>query len=377
MDDEIIILIAGGAVRDMLLGRKESDTDYLVASGSVPAFLSLFPDARPVGKSYPVFYLNGREFTFPREDGSTFDDRIDRDLAARDFTMNALALGPDGELYAHPMALSDIAHKKLRPASETTFTDDPLRVYRAAAFYARFSSFTPAPELITLMKECAGAELLDNVYPDRIGMEVRKALNGERPGNFLRLLDMADCLDPWFKELAAASLIPAGPRRYHGEASVLDHTAELMDRLAGNPLHCWAALCHDLGKLLTPKEKLPSHHGHDKNGMDIAIKLAKRLRLPNRYLTAGEIAARFHMVAGKYPQLRPGTKVDLLMKLHATSTLSLMRDLCRVDKGQDVLAAADSDLKKILKVKLEKKDRNKGSKSGEKLRSLRAQALSS
>lgn len=373
--NKIIILIVGGAVRDLLLGKNKSDTDYLVASGSSADFISRFPEALPVGKSYPVFYLYGSEFTFPREGGDSFDERVDKDLASRDLTINALALGPDGELYAHPEALKDISERILRPASATSFLADPLRIFRVASFYARFPTFTPAPELLTQMKECAAKNKLREIFPDRIGMEVRKALSGDKPGNFLRLLSEAECLNPWFKFFAEAANIPAGPVKYHGNASVLDHTTEVMDKLAGNSLNCWAALCHDLGKTRTPADKWPTHHAHDSLGRNLAIQLGKMLRLPKKYIIAGEIAAGFHMIVGRYNELRNVTKVDLLMKLHTTSTLSLMRELCHADRGQDVLASAQTDLDKILKVTLEKKDRDQGADSGKKLRNLRAHAL--
>ncbi|WP_432736268.1 polynucleotide adenylyltransferase [Maridesulfovibrio sp. FT414] len=368
------IMLVGGAVRDMLLGLKPNDRDYLIASGSAEDFLSEFPEARPVGKSYEIFFMKGLEFSMPRMTGRSVDETIDLDLQARDFTVNSFALDEEGNLYAHPDGLKDLYAKRLRPCFGRTFSEDPLRVFRAAVFMARFPDFTPHDDLLEGMKEAAHKGWLTTIAPDRVGVELRKGLSAQRPGNFLRMLMETDCLDHWFAEFKNADSIPAGPPQYH-DKSVAGHIAEIMDRVAGDSLTCWMAMCHDLGKLLTPEHKLPSHHSHDKAGSIPARNLGERLFLPTRFIRAGETAAILHMKAGNYNELRPGTKVDLLMKLHICGLLENMRELCRADRGEDVLQDASKDLAEILKVSLPAKDRNLGEKSGEILRSLRASRL--
>ncbi len=368
------ILIVGGAVRDLLLGTAPKDLDFLIAAGSSDDFLRKFPSARPVGKSYEIFFLKGLEFSMPRAAGKTVEETIDLDLKARDFTVNSLALGEDGELYAHPHGLEDLADRKLRPCFEGSFKEDPLRVFRAAVFLSRFPEFTPHPDLIRGMREAAEKGWLSAIAPDRVGVELRKAMSGQKPGNFLRLLTRTDCLKHWIPELAAADSIPAGPPRYH-DKSVSGHIADIMDKVAGDPLTGWMAMCHDLGKVLTARDMLPSHHGHEKAGTVPARELGERLLLPTKFIRAGETAALLHMKAGNYPELRPGTKVDLLMKLHVSGLLENMRELCRADRGRDVMEHASADLAEILKVSLPVKDRNQGKESGEKLRNLRASRL--
>jgi len=175
-------------------------------------------------------------------------------------------------------------------------------------------------------------------------------------------------------EFTETGNIPAGPPEYH-QKSVLGHIAEIMDKVAGDPLTCWMAMCHDLGKVLTPEEKLPAHHGHDQAGAIPARTLGERIILPNKFIRAGELAALLHMKAGNYRELRPATKVDLLMKLNSTGLLKNMSELCHADRGENVMKNAPADLKEILKVSLPIKDRNLGEKSGEKLRCLRAARL--
>ncbi|SME93028.1 HD domain-containing protein [Desulfovibrio gilichinskyi] len=370
----VSILMVGGAVRDLLLGKKPHDFDFLVASGSVDQFKKQFPYAKPVGKSYEVFFQKGFEFSFPRVTGQTVDETIDLDLAARDFTINSFALDAEGELYVHPNGLEDLASKTLRPAFSETFKVDPLRVFRAATFLARFPEFTAHPDLINKMREASAKGWLETIAPDRIGVELLKALKSDKPGNFLKTLQETNCFEPWFTEFKTADKIVAGPPEFH-DKSVLGHTAELMDKTSGNPLTCWMAMCHDLGKILTPSDLLPAHHGHEKKGIKLASALGTRLLLPNKFIKAGEVAAALHMKAGKYNQLRPGTKVDLLIELHKNDLVENMRNLCRADKNEDIMTNAMTDLTEILKISLPENDRNLGKKSGEKLREMRAHKL--
>jgi tRNA nucleotidyltransferase (CCA-adding enzyme) len=362
------ILLVGGAVRNILLGLPVRDRDYLVLDATVENFLKAHPQAKAVGKTFPVFILDRQEFSFPR--AATLKD----DLNLRDFTVNALALDTQGRLYCHPQALEDLTNKVLRPASAASLKDDPLRVLRAARFLAELPGFTAHPDLLATMRAVAASGGLVAPYAERVGLEVQKALSAPRPGEFLRMLDRAGCLLPWLSELDGASAIPAGPPKYH-DASVLEHTARVMDRLAGDGLCVWMGLCHDLGKVLTPRHVLPRHIGHDLQGEAAALALGHRLRLPMRLILAGADAARWHMVAGNYPELKASTRVDLLSRLKSRGVLREMFRLAEADKGRDHGELMRADLKALLAVTLPPEARDLGEKSGEILRSLRIKAL--
>jgi tRNA nucleotidyltransferase (CCA-adding enzyme) len=352
----------------MLLGLPVRDRDYLVLDATVEDFLAAHPAAKGVGKTFPVFILGHQEYSFPRADS------LEADLALRDFTVNAMAMDEDGRLFCHPQALEDLQARVLRPASASSLTDDPLRAVRAARFLAQMPGFSAHPELLAAMGGVAESGALAQPYAERMAQEVQKAIAGERPGEFLRLLDRTGCLAPWFAELHGASAIPAGPPKYH-DASVLEHTARVMDRLAGDPLAVWMGLCHDLGKATTPQDMLPRHIGHDLRGESLALALGERLRLPTRLIRAGADAARWHMIAGNYPELRPATRVDLLMRLKSRGVLREMFALERADKDRDHGPKALADLAAILAVKLPHAMMGLGDKSGEALRTLRINAL--
>jgi len=362
------VYLAGGAVRDLLLGRPLHDRDYLVMETTREEFRRAFPTAREVGRTFPVFLVNGLEFSFPRAVS------LDEELKSRDLTVNAQLLDEDGELICHPQGFDDLAARILRPASAHSLTEDPLRVLRAARFAAQLPDFSAHADLIKAMREVGASGHLEAISADRVASELRKVLESRQPGNFLRLLAGAGCLLPWFPEFETGQSVPAGPRPYH-DSDMLTHTCRVMDALAGDPVAVWMGLTHDLGKTLTPKERWPRHYGHDLAGVPLAETAALRLRMPNEYKTAGMKASRWHMTAARYEQLRPGTKVDLLMDLHLSGTFAPLFKLVLADHGEDHLERARAELAAILPVRLAPEDMNHGAESGEKLRMLRAQVL--
>lgn len=363
------VYLAGGAVRDILLGRSIVDRDYLVTDTTKEAFQNRFPAAQEVGKAFPVFLVDRLEFAFPRAAD------INQELKSRDLTVNAMLLDGDGNLLCHPQALEDIHTRTLRPASPQAMRIDPLRIFRAARFWACLPGFTPHGELKEAMHDAAHDGLLSDIAPDRVGVEVVKAMAGVRPGNFLRLLAETGCLSPWFSEFEGGENIPAGPPPFH-DTNVIEHSCRIMDALAGNPMAAWMGFCHDLGKLQTEEGLLPRHHGHDKRGTSMAKELATRLRLSNKHIISGTMAAKWHMTAGRYEELRPGTRVDLLMELHLSETMENLFTMVEADQAKNHLSPARRDLDTILSVSLPSESRNLGRQSGELLRQLRAQALS-
>lgn len=161
------IYLVGGAVRNMALGLPAHDIDFLVEGATVEEFFDQFPDARLVGKDFPVFLVNGNEYAFVRRERSngnghaSFDIDFDievtvkEDLLRRDLTINAIAMCQEtGELTMSNQAAYDLTHRVLRHNS-SHFTEDPLRVFRIARFTATMQDFTVANKTIELMKKNA------------------------------------------------------------------------------------------------------------------------------------------------------------------------------------------------------------------------------
>lgn len=362
----IPVYLVGGAVRDRLLGRTPREYDFAFDADE-STFLQRNPEARKVGKTVSVFLLGGREF-MPLE--GTLED----DLRRRDLTINALAEDREGRVYAHPDALSDLKDGVLRPASPTSFRDEPVRVFRLARMACELPSFTVHPEAVAQMRAVAESGLLEAVPAERIERELMKALASPKPSRWLSVLTDGGCLSPWFRELEDAMNIPAGPLAYHS-GSVMAHLMDVMDAVAGDPLCVWMALCHDLGKIGTDPALLPHHYGHEQRGVEPAANLAARLAMPSRYVSAGVLSSQLHMKAGIYEMLRPGTRCDLLMQVHGAGLDGPFWTLAEADSGRSLRPIIKEDLGVLLGVSLPPEWRNRGRESGRRLRAMRCQAL--
>ena len=360
------IYLVGGAVRDMLLGRLPREWDYAF-DGSREAFLSTHPGAEIAG-AVRVCLWQGCEF-MPLRGGS-----LHADLHARDLTINALALDAAGRLHCHPQALGDLRHRLLRPASSSALADDPGRAFRLARFAACLPDWQLAPEAEDQLRRLDPAALAA-LPAERVGRELLKALAGPAPSRFLRVLAAGGCLSPWLAELDEAARIPAGPPRWHGKNSVLDHTCEVMDRCAGDALAVWMALCHDLGKLRTPADNWPHHYGHDALGVPVAQELCRRLALSNLHLKAAETACADHMCAGRYGELRTGTRRDILWRVERRGLSRPFWRLVDADSRRQWSLRAEKELAVLLAVRLPEEWRDRGPESARQLRDLQCAAL--
>jgi len=360
------LYLVGGAVRDLLLGRGPTELDYAFA-GSMDAFMAAHADAMCVGKSVNVCLWHGRE-CMPLRGGT-----LASDLAARDLTINAVALDSSGRLHMHPAAVEDLRNSMLRPASPSAFADDPTRIFRLARFAARWPDWRIAREAFTQMRAVSRQQLAA-IPPERVAREMLKALAAPRPARFFRVLAQGGCLEPWFEEHERARHIPAGPRQWHAN-SVLGHSLRLMDELAGDALAVWMALCHDLGKIGTDPALLPHHYGHEARGVPFVQSLAKRLRLAAVYAKAGTLAAEEHMKAGMFSTLRAGTRRDLLWRVNQLGLTQPFWKLADADSSAAVSALAYPSLEAITAIHLPEEWRNRGEDSARKLRELQCAAL--
>ncbi len=369
------LFLAGGAVRDMLLGRAVRDMDF-VFSGTEEDFVQCFPHARKTSERPPIWVAEGFEFC-PLAGNSPEEDILRRDL-----TINALLMDENGRLFLHPRTLNDLRESILRPVSEHAFFDDPARVYRLARLAATLPEFSLADEAVEQMRETAARGLLAALPAERVCGETLKALAAPRPSRFLSVLEQGGCLLPWFAEVVGCSDIPAGPSPWH-DNSVLEHTGEIMDSIAlhsglsagKRALAVWMGLCHDLGKADTDVELLPHHYGHEVRGELAARVLGTRLSLPKRFIRAGAMAARLHMKAGMLEKLRPATLRDTLWEAYTMKLHEEFWVLASADSGRNLQVDADAALDCILKVRLPEEKRGLGEASGRFLRELQCQTL--
>ena len=349
------LYLVGGAVRDELLGIKNSDEDYCVVGLSHDQFVDLFPEAVSRGKSFEVFDIKGKEFALARlekkvgkghkefEITSGENITIIDDLKRRDLTINSIAKNVlTGEFIDPFDGKKDIENGIIRATSEN-FKEDPLRVYRAARFACKYG-FKVENKTIKLMNSLK-SELLE-LSAERVFIEMRKAMNCDKPSVFFNVLKEADVLDVHFIEIY--KLIGAlQPEKYHPEGDSYNHTMLAVDMcatLTKDEKIRFAALVHDLGKGVTPKELYPHHYNHDKNGVAEVSKFANRLKMPKDWKEYGKVAAREHMKGGIFYKMTPAKKVDFIERVYK-SKIGL--------KGLEIVVESDRNCRGNAKDKIE------------------------
>ena len=341
------IYIVGGAVRDELLGRPNTDRDYVVV-GATPEQMQA-KGFRPVGKDFPVF-LHPRtqeEYALARTErksghgyhGFTFhatpDVTLEEDLARRDLSINAMAKADDGTLIDPFCGQRDLAARILRHVGPA-FAEDPVRILRTARFAARFSDFTVAPETMALMRGMVANGEADHLVAERVWQELAKGLMEECPSRMFAVLRDCAALARLLPEIDALFGVPQRAD-YHPEVDTGIHTMLVIDQSARYdfPLPVrFAALTHDLGKATTPTDLLPRHHGHEARSVTLVEQLCARLRVPNDCRDLALLTARHHGNIHRASELKASTIVTLFEKTDALRRPERFRqllDACRCD----------------------------------------------
>jgi tRNA nucleotidyltransferase (CCA-adding enzyme) len=321
--------IVGGAVRDRLLGLPVRDRDWVVV-GATPQQM-LAQGFRPVGRDFPVFlhpqtheeYALARteRKTAPGYHGFSFhaapDVTLEQDLARRDLTINAIAEDDDGRLIDPYHGRADLDAGVLRHVSPA-FAEDPVRVLRLARFAARFG-FAVAPETQALMRAMVAAGEVDTLVAERVWQEMAKALQEQRPSRFFLTLRESGALARILPEVDALFGVPQRAD-HHPEIDCGDHSLRVLDYAAGRGDALtvrFAALCHDLGKALTPSDILPRHIGHEARGEAPLTALCERLRVPGDCRDLARLAVRFHGKLHAALEMRPATVLRLFQDCDA------------------------------------------------------------
>lgn len=343
--------LVGGAVRDRLLGQPVGDRDWVVV-GETQASMEA-AGFRAIGLDFPVFLhprtqeeyalarterksgRGHRGFVVDADPGVTLEE----DLGRRDFTINAIAQAPDGTLVDPFDGAADIEARVLRHVGPA-FAEDPLRVLRAARFMARFAplGFTVADETMALMRGMVEAGELASLTPERVWKELSRALASVRPSAFMRTLHDCGALAVVLPEVDALYGVPQRAE-FHPEVDTGVHVELVVDmaaRLApGDACIAFAALTHDLGKALTPTEKLPRHIGHEHAGVAPVEALCARLKVPAAYRELAIVACREHLNVHRIAELRDATLHDLIARcdgFRKPARIDQLALVCECDK---------------------------------------------
>lgn len=361
----------GGAVRDGLLNVPSSDQDWVVVGANHDAMVA--KGFVQVGKDFPVYLhpWTKEEYALARLEKKTSSGHtgfdcvtsgvtLDEDLSRRDLTINAMAIDESDKLFDPYGGQKDLEAKILRHVSDA-FADDPLRVFRVARFAARFSDFTIAPETMDLMRTISESGELNDLSAERIWGETFKALQTEHAVYYFEVLNECGALKVIFPELHAL-IGQTQPEKYHPEGDAWVHTLLVLNNVRfEKPEIQWAALIHDIGKGLTPKDKLPSHHGHEGSGAILAESMCKRLKVPNTFTYLAIKVCEYHLQLHRLLELKPKTVLKLLKNFKATP-LTDFAIVCKADaQGKGTLrdypqADIILELQKALQARLKDED---------------------
>jgi poly(A) polymerase len=310
------LYLVGGVVRDAIVGRLREDADLDFTTDARPSIIERLLTgladtvwtqgkkfgtigARVAGRTVEITTHRAEAYTpDSRKPSVSFADAVEADLARRDFTVNAMAISLSDLRLVDPYGgVADLAGSRLRtPLSpEESFSDDPLRMMRAARFIAGYG-LVPDQPLVDAVKSMRAR--LDIVSDERIRSELDKLMVVERPSKGLWFLVETGLADEFLPELPALAL-EQDP--IHRHKDVLAHTIAVVDKTSPDRLLRLAALFHDVGKPKTrsfgAKGTVMFHH-HDVVGARMTRDRMRALRYPTEDIeTVGrlvELHLRFH-----------------------------------------------------------------------------------
>ena len=343
--------MVGGAVRDRLLGRPVNDHDWVVV-GATPEDM-VARGFVPVGRDFPVFLHpeTHEEYALARterKNGRGYrgfvvqtspDVTLEEDLARRDLTINAIAVGADEtgvEAIFDPYdGRRDIAQRLLRHVTDA-FREDPVRILRVARFAARFTDFSVAPETMQLMREMVQHGEADHLVAERVWQELSRGLMEAQPSRMFAVLRECGALAVVLPELDRLWGVPQRAE-YHPEVDTGVHVMMVLDmaaRLSAPLAVRFACLVHDLGKGTTPQDMLPRHIGHEQRSSKLLQAVAERLRVPVDCRELADVVAREHGNIHRSSELGAAALVRLLERCDA------IRKPARLD---EILLACECD----------------------------------
>jgi tRNA nucleotidyltransferase/poly(A) polymerase len=340
--------VAGGWVRDKLLGKMSDDIDFMTdnVSGEKiarlitqelglqgPHVVEANPDAskhlETAGAKIPI--SNGTEFdldfAMARQEVYHGDSRIpdvkpaspQEDAFRRDLTINSLFYNiMNGELEDFTgMGLKDLETKTIRTPESPfkTFQDDPLRIFRTIRFVSRYDGNLDPQTLVAMKNPKLHEEIKKKVSKERIEQELSKTLKGPNPVLALRLLKETGIFENLMQsaiegtefegQMAPFDMDQNNP---HHELSVWDHTIKVVENILSfypdtdpekRMIMILTALMHDLGKLYykihEDKGDKTSYHGHERASGDLSELILRYLKFNNKIVKEVSKLSKHHM----------------------------------------------------------------------------------
>ncbi|HEX3930333.1 MAG TPA: CCA tRNA nucleotidyltransferase [Nocardioides sp.] len=316
------LALVGGPVRDAMLGRPHNDLDLTTSAhpDEIQRLLDGWADATwDIGRAFGTIgsrkgpfqveittYRSDRYDASSRKPAVAFGDTLEADLGRRDLTVNAMAVRVPSREFVDPYGgVVDLAHGLLRTPGlpEDSFSDDPLRMMRAARFAAQLG-FDVDPATVAAMTSMVARIRI--ISAERVRDELVKLVLAPYPRLGLSLLVETGLAAVVLPELPALALERDEHHRhkdvYEHSLTVLEQSIGLEGRLGGPDfVSRFAALMHDVGKPRTRRflgDGSVTFHHHDVVGAKLTRKRMQALRFSGDLVDAVsrlvELHLRFH-----------------------------------------------------------------------------------
>ncbi|MET0500715.1 MAG: CCA tRNA nucleotidyltransferase [Candidatus Binatia bacterium] len=341
--------LAGGCVRDMLIGK--APQDYDITTNATPNdIVKIFPKTIPVGAQFGVVLVvvEGQPFEVAsfRHDGPYLDGRrpthvrygsLEEDILRRDFTINGMIYDPiSGQIIDRIGGRRDLESKLVRAIGDprSRFEEDRLRMVRAVRFAASLG-FTIESTTLEAIRELAPT--IKDISWERNGEEITRILTEGGAKTGFELLDRTGLLKVLLPEVDAMKGIEQSPE-YHPEGDVFTHTMLTLSHLvAPTETLAYGCLLHDVAKPLCVRrdEERLTFYGHTEKGAAMAEEVLKRLKRSRATWERVAYLVRNHLRHIQAPQMRLSTLkrflgeegVDELLELTRIDALSANGDL--------------------------------------------------
>jgi poly(A) polymerase len=335
--------LAGGCVRDIIMGREPDDYD--IATNAKPEEIKrIFRRVIPVGEAFGVILviINGVPYetaTFRKDvnykdhrhpDKVIFSDEKE-DALRRDFTINGLFMHPvTMQVIDYVGGIEDIKKGIIRAIGDanTRFREDALRMLRAIRFSARYDF--PIEEK-TKKAIISNRHLINEVSKERVFVELNKIFTTSSPDKALLLLKELGLLKELLPEVDRLSEVEQ-PKEFHPEGDVFSHIYLMLKHTKPNPPKelIWAILLHDVGKYETKSydgERI-RFNNHDKVSERIAREVLKRLKADNKTIKVVCELVREHMKFMNIKKMRRSKLIRFLRNENFPLHLELHRLDC-------------------------------------------------
>ena len=333
--------LAGGSVRDFLLGKEPQDYD--IATDARPeAIEKIFPQTVAVGTQFGVTLVivesEGFEVATFRDDGPYLDGRrpsqvrfasMEEDIRRRDFTINGMMYDPVADRVVDLVGgRTDLSRRSIRAIGhpQERFEEDPLPMIRAVRFAATLGFTIEGRTFRAIQTQ---APTITRISWERIGEEITRILTegGARRG--FELLDASGLLKILLPEIEATKGVEQSPD-FHPEGDVFTHTILTLGRL-GRPTEtlAYGCLLHDVAKpvCIQKEDDRVTFYGHPEKGAEMAVEILKRLKRSRAVWERVAYLVRSHLRHTQAPRMRLST----LKRFLGEEGIEGLLDLVRID----------------------------------------------